>query len=299
MIPVPDRVNVEPGLSLRTLTWGEPGSDQPSFLLIHGLASNARLWDGVGAALAERGGHGVAVDLRGHGHSDRPDHGYEFGRIIEDISAVIEHHRLDRPLAVGQSWGGNLVVELGWAHPESIAGVVAVDGGLIELAGRFPNWDDCAEALRPPRLSGTPKTDFEARIRAMHADWPETGIQGVMECFEVDEQQRIHPRLTLERHLMILRSLWEHRPFERFSDIKRSVMFVLADSGDVAWTTNKELAAERALAALRRGRVEWFRPAHHDLHAQHPEAFTELLLRTWAEGFFADSFPAEEPTSDE
>ncbi len=284
--PIEDRVTVESGLSLRTLTWGEPRSDQPSLLLVHGLASNAHLWDGVGAALVERGRHAIAVDLRGHGHSDRPDHGYGFDRIIEDLRLVIAHHGVDRPLAVGQSWGGNLVVELGWAHPDLIAGVVAVDGGLIELAGRFAKWEDCAEALRPPRLAGTPKAEFEARIRAMHADWPETGIQGVMACFEVDDQQRIHPRLTLERHLMILRSLWEHRPFERFTSIERSVMFVLADSGDVAWTANKEQAAERAIATLRRGRVEWFRPAHHDVHAQYPEALTDLLLRTWSEGFF-------------
>lgn len=284
--PIEDRVTVESGLSLRTLTWGEPHIGQPSLLLVHGLASNAHMWDGVGAALVERGGHAIAVDLRGHGLSDRPDHGYGFDRIVEDLRLVITHHGVDRPLAVGQSWGGNLVVELGWSHPDVIAGVVAVDGGLIELAERFAKWEDCAEALRPPRLAGTPRAEFEARIRAMHTDWPETGIQGVMACFEVDDQQRIHPRLSLERHLMILRSLWEHRPFERFVELERSVMFVLADSGDVTWTANKEHAADRALAALRHGRVEWFRPAHHDLHAQHPEAVTDLLLRAWSEGFF-------------
>jgi pimeloyl-ACP methyl ester carboxylesterase len=284
--PVQDRVRVEAGVALRTLSWGEPRSDHPSLLLVHGLASNAHLWDGVGAALVERSHHAVAVDLRGHGLSDRPDHGYNFDRVVKDLNLVIEHHGLDRPLVVGQSWGGNLVVELGWAHPHAVSGVVAVDGGLIELGERFPNWEDCARILRPPLLAGTPLAEFESRVRAMHADWPESGIRGVLACFEVDDQQRIHPRLSLERHLMILRSLWEHRPFSRFSEITRAVMFVLADSGDVAWTANKELAAERALGELQRGRVEWFRPAHHDVHAQYPEALTDVLLATWAEGFF-------------
>jgi pimeloyl-ACP methyl ester carboxylesterase len=255
-------------------------------LLVHGLASNAHLWDGVGQALMARGGHAIAVDLRGHGRSDRPDHGYGFDQITADLTRVIEHHSLDRPLAVGQSWGGNVVVELGWSQPDLIAGVVAVDGGLIELADRFETWEQCAVALRPPPLSGTLRTEFEARIRQMHANWPETGIRGVMECFEVDEHQRIHPRLTLERHLMILRALWEHRPFDRFTQMRHAVMFVLADSGDVSWTNNKQLAADRALQQLLRGRVEWFRPAHHDVHAQYPDALTDLLLRTWSEGFF-------------
>jgi len=286
--PVEDRVTVEPGVAVRTLTWGTPQRDRPSMLLVHGLASNAHLWDGVGHALASQGGHAVAVDLRGHGRSDRPDHGYGFDRIIADLAQVITHHRLECPLAVGQSWGGNLVVELGWAQPDVVAGVVAVDGGLIELAGRFATWEECAIALRPPALSGTPRDAFEAMIRSHHTDWPETGIRGVMECFEVDAEQRIHPRLSLERHLMILRSLWEHQPFERFAQMRRAVMFVLADSGDVAWTANKEDAAQRALAGLARGRVEWFRPAHHDVHAQYPEALTDLLLRTWSEGFFTN-----------
>ncbi len=289
LLPTEDRVSIEPGLTVRTLTWGEPRSGQPSLLLVHGLASNAHLWDGVGSALVERGGHAVAVDLRGHGRSDRPDHGYGFDQIIEDLGLVIAHHGLQRPLAVGQSWGGNLVVELGWARPELVSGVVAVDGGVIDLSDRFPKWEDCAQALRPPNLVGTPRADFEARIRAMYPDWPETGIQGVMACFEVDDQERISPRLTLDRHLTILRALWEHRPFERFAEIDSSVMLILADSGDVAWTSNKEHAAQRALATLRRGRVEWFRPAHHDVHAQYPEALTDLLLQTWSEGFFTGS----------
>jgi pimeloyl-ACP methyl ester carboxylesterase len=285
--PREHRVTVQPGVVLRTLEWGTHTDEHPSLVLVHGLASNARLWDGVGAALATRGWHAVAVDQRGHGQSDRPDHGYDFATICEDLLTVIDHHGLTRPLVVGQSWGGNVVVELAWSHPDRILGAVAVDGGLIELGERFEEWEACAEALRPPSLAGTPLGRFEAAIRAAHPDWPEAGIQGVLACFEVLPDGTIRAHLSLERHLMILRALWEHRPSQRFAEITRPVMFVMADSGDVAWTHDKEAAAEQAIAVLDRGRVTWFRPAHHDLHAQHPEELTDEILGAWQEGFFA------------
>ena len=284
--PVEGRVTVEHGVSVRTLTWGTPSSEYPSLLLVHGLASNAHLWDGVGAELVKRGWHAVAVDQRGHGRSDRPDHGYDFDTICRDLTKVMDHHQLERPLAVGQSWGGNVVVELAWAHAETILGAVAVDGGLIELGARFQQWDDCADALRPPTLVGTPLRRFEAAIRAAHPDWPEAGLQGVLACFDVRDDGTIAPYLTLERHLAILRALWGHRPSERFADIERPVMFVLADSGDAVWAGDKRAAAHHALVSLRRGRVTWMPGAHHDLHAQRPVEFTHDVISAWQEGFF-------------
>jgi phenylalanyl-tRNA synthetase beta subunit len=45
------------------------------------------------------------------------------------------------------------------------------------------------------------------------------------------------------------------------------------------------LAVESALRNLARGRVEWFRPAHHDLHAQHPERCAHVLIENIENGF--------------
>ena len=59
---------------------------EPKFVLIHGLASNARMWDGVGAALAERGYASIAVDLRGHGRSPKPP---VFGWLIGSFTIAV------------------------------------------------------------------------------------------------------------------------------------------------------------------------------------------------------------------
>ena len=57
------RIVVAPGVEL----YVECGSaiERRAFVLVHGLASNARLWDGVAEHL--HGGHRVVIDQRGHG----------------------------------------------------------------------------------------------------------------------------------------------------------------------------------------------------------------------------------------
>ncbi len=62
------------------------------FLLVHGLASNARMWDGVGEELARLGHPSVAIDQRGHGRASKPDDGYDFGTLTNDL---LRGHRRD------------------------------------------------------------------------------------------------------------------------------------------------------------------------------------------------------------
>lgn len=280
-VPVPD------GPTLRTIHRGTRTDDSPVFLLVHGLASNARMWDGVGDALARSGYASIAVDLRGHGLSDKPDHGYDFDTVCDDLVGLLDHFGIGRAVFVGQSWGGNIVVHAAHRHPERVIGAVPVDGGIIELGRVFPEWDDCERRMAPPRLAGMRAGRLESAIRATNGDWPETGIVGSLSNFEHLEDGTIRPHLTFERHMAILRHLWSHRPSELFPHIERPVLFLPADSGDVSWTNDKEHSIERAMSALKRARTRWFRPAHHDLHAQHPQRCADVLVEHVENGFLS------------
>lgn len=282
-----EHVPLASGVRLAVMRRGPAPSDGVPILLVHGLASNARLWDGAAEILAALGHPVVAVDLRGHGASDKPDSGYDMATVADDVAALIRALRWERPVVVGQSWGGNVVIELAHRHGDLVRGVCAVDGGMIELADRFTSWDECAAALRPPDLTGLRATRLEALLRAAHPDWPATGIAGTMANMEVLADGTVRPWLTLERHLDVLHGLWEHRPTTRYPSLTVPVLFCPADSGEVSWTHDKEAALERAAALLATCRVVWFRPADHDLHAQHPGRFAEVLHTATTDGFFA------------
>lgn len=265
-------VTVAPGVDLHLLRWD--GGDGVPFVLVHGLASNARLWDGVAAELAAAGHPVLAVDQRGHGRSSKPDQGYDMATITDDLRAVVEASGFHRPVLVGQSWGGNVVIECAARFPGLARAIGCVDGGAIELAEEFPDWERCAEALRPPSLVGTPAAEIEAVLRRTHPDWPESGIAGTMACFEVRDDATIAPWLTMDRHLLVLRGLWEHRPSERFALVREPVLFLVARSpGDDGPGRRR---VDEVAALVDDVRVQTL-VGDHDLHAQHPVRVAALL----------------------
>lgn len=287
------RVHASGGVELALRTWE---GDRAGFLCVHGLASNARMWDGVAEALAGLGHAVAAVDLRGHGRSDKPETGYDFATVCDDLVCVLGELRSgrlgsaaawERPVVVGQSWGANVVLELAYREPGLLSGIACVDGGTIDLGARFPTWEECAGALAPPRFEGTTASRFEAAVRAWHPTWPESGIQGTLANFEVRGDGTVAPWLSFDHHMAILRSLYEHRPATRYPSVQAPVLLVPADNGDVSWTSDKRAGVEAALAALPEGRARWFSPADHDIHAQFPDELAKVLQGAVVDGFFA------------
>ena len=260
---------VAPGVWLSTREWEGGG---PAFVLLHGLASNARLWDGVARLLADAGHRVVAVDQRGHGRSSKPETGFDLTTVTDDLRAVVDVLELEAPILVGQSWGANVVVEFGARFPHVASAIGCIDGGAIQLQREYPHWDACAEALRPPAIAGARLEDVEAMIRATHPDWPESGIQGTLACFEVRPDNTVAPHLDLHRHLAVLRGLWDHEPMTRYPHVTEKVLFIAAERAG----SERDPGYEEAIGLLSDGHVEWL-VGDHDLHAQHPARVADLL----------------------
>ncbi len=280
-----ERLTVAPGVSLHVEH--RHGGD-PAFVLVHGLASNLRLWDGVAVCLAGWGHAVAAVDQRGHGRSDKPDQGYDFETVTDDLARLVEGLGFDRPVLVGQSWGGNVVLEAAWRFPGLARGVACIDGGWIELRRRFPSWRECKAALTPPAMAGRPVAEVEAEVRRAHADWSDQAVAGALACFEQRPDGTVAPWLGLEHHLAILRSLWDHRPSSRYPGIDVPVLLVPAEPDPSAVDPDGEhrrREVEEAARSLARSRVRWVL-GDHDLHAHHPEEVADLLHEASVDGFF-------------
>ena len=271
------RIDVAPGVGLHVVTWD--GGDCVPFVLVHGLASNCRTWEGVAAQLCELGHPVATVDLRGHGLSDKPDEGYDFATLCDDLVAVLDGVGFDGPVVAGQSTGGNIAVELAARVGDRLAGVVGVDGGALEVSRRWPEWEVCLAALAPPRLAGSPARLVEGRLRDAHPDWPEWGIQATMANFERLPEGAIRPWLRFDCHVRILRSLWEHKPSVVIPLLEVPVLLVMADSGD-GWMDHKRSMADELAAAAPEVQVEWM-TGDHDLHVQFPVELADLFHRSF------------------
>jgi pimeloyl-ACP methyl ester carboxylesterase len=285
-VPVEQRVAVAPGVTLHIEMRAGDAAAAP-VVLVHGLASNLRLWDGVAERLHADGHTVVAVDQRGHGRSDAPDAGYDLDTAVADLLALIEALGLERPLLAGQSWGGSVVLELAWRYPAKVRGIVCVDGGVTDMCQSYPVWEECLAKLTPPTLTHLTLAELEARIRAGVPHFSDRAVAAYLHCFRELTDGKIEPRLARDRHLTILRSLWEFRPSTRWATLKVPSLLLLAGSDDEARMENKRRGEAAALAAGGPVRSVWFTPGHHDLHLESPERVADLLVEGLRDGFFA------------
>lgn len=96
-------------------------------VLLPGTGGTARTWDEVAEGLAPR--RTVAVDLRGHGASDRPGR-YSIGLMADDVAALLPRVA-DRPVdLVGHSLGGLVALRVAAAHPDRVRRLVLEDVGM-------------------------------------------------------------------------------------------------------------------------------------------------------------------------
>ncbi len=164
-------------------------------------------------------------------------------------------------------------------------GIVCVDGGWLEPSTAFPSWEACLEALAPPRLAGLKRVDIEGYVRRAHSDWPETGIAGVLANFELRADGTVAPWLTFDRHVAVLRGLWEHHPSQRYQDVRVPVLLVPADTGDASREAQKRDGVGLALSSLASAHATWF-TGDHDIHAQHPRELADVMIDQAERGFF-------------
>src|SRR5215475_14461428 len=118
-------VSVENDVRLEVLDWG--GSGRPVVLLA-GAGYTAHAFDDFAPKLI-RAYHVYGITRRGFGRSSSPESGYSADRLGDDVLAVIESLKLNRPVLVGHSIAGEELSSVGSRYPERVAGLIYLDAG--------------------------------------------------------------------------------------------------------------------------------------------------------------------------
>jgi non-heme chloroperoxidase len=156
-------VNVAPGVKDEVLDWGGTGSP---IVFLPGLGNDAHVFDAFAAKFTAHH-HVYGITPRGFGHSSKPaptEANYSADRLADDVLAVLDAEKIDRPVLIGHSISGEILSSIGTRHPHRVAGLVYLEAGY-PYAYYDPTATITVKAMEDSRL-------LRERLAAMNAGAP-------------------------------------------------------------------------------------------------------------------------------
>jgi non-heme chloroperoxidase len=154
------------GTRLHVVEAGEPHA--PSILFLHGCSQSWLSWDRQLRSELARRYRLVAMDLRGHGASERPSDGYDDSRLwAADLDAAIRELELDRPILCGWSYGPIVILDYIRHYGEERIGGIHLVGAVTKLGS-----EAAAAVLTPEFLALVPglfSTDVAESVRGLES----------------------------------------------------------------------------------------------------------------------------------
>lgn len=267
------------GLMLQLHTHSEEGVP---FLLLHGFGNEGHVWDDFAPLVAPHY-RTLALDLRGHGDSDRdPELRYHHDAVADDLEAVCAALGLSRFVLMGHSFGGRAAMRYAGRHPETLAGLVIVDAGpdldargvlriRLDVEQSDPTFASLAEVERAlARAYPLAKPEVLARMARYGMRRREDGRYER----KTDPRFGAGPgRLTPEELVGRMRAesdaLW--------ADLRRVTCPALVVRGAASDILSADTAERMAEEALAQGSLAVVPRAGHSVMIDNPEGFAEAV----------------------
>jgi pimeloyl-ACP methyl ester carboxylesterase len=241
--------------------WGD--TSRAAVVLVHGITSSALSWIRVAPRLAERA-RVIAVDLKGHGDSDRPVAGYRLDDQADEVANLIAALGLGEVQLVGHSWGGAISLALGARDGLPISRIVLEDPA-VSTRGGDPELRRQVVSNYVGSVGLTPEA-AEQRVRgSVAAGWTEDDILG-----KIDASVKGSPESV--RAVFDENGPWDQ--VELFSRLRVPTLLVRAE------VANGGIVGEEALAAARTNpliEVVTIPGADHNVHRGQFDAFMDVI----------------------
>ena len=160
------------GVQLHVVETGNP-KGRP-ILFIHGVSQCRLTWNRQLDSKLADDHRLVALDMRGHGLSDKPSNAYGDSKLwADDVNAVITTLGLDHPVLSGWSYGPLLIFDYIRRYGEDQIGGIQLIGGVTKLGG-----EDAMAALTPEFIALVPQ------FLSPDAETSRRGLEGLLKlCF--------------------------------------------------------------------------------------------------------------------
>ncbi|MGW4165027.1 alpha/beta fold hydrolase [Streptomyces sp. NPDC004788] len=270
---------VRDGVRLSLRDWGGggrgDGGGQP-LLLLHGLAGHAGEWDALARLLRADGHRVVALDQRGHGASERRPKDVSRAAYVADVIEVCEQLGLDRPVLIGQSYGGHAALLTAAAHSDRISAAVLVEAGpgagspetLAEVGGWLRGWP-------------VPFPTREAAVAYLGGGPVGEGWADGLEERDGGLRPRFDPEVLIASLAENTGRAW----WEEWAAIHVPVLAVLGHNGIIPGDEYAEMARRQP----ERLRAVCVPGTGHDLHLERPDVLHSLVAEFLDEGVDSSS----------
>lgn len=171
------------GVRYRVVEWGDAGD--PPVMLLHGFAQSADAWCDIAPHLA-KDRFVVALDLVGHGKSDKPDDPsvYEMDEVVDMLAAFLGERFNRKAALVGYSMGGRIALTFACKKPRRISALV------LESAGLGPKTEQQHRAMQH-RDADTIEQLLSSDIETFMDGWQELPLFESQKRLPSDVQARV------------------------------------------------------------------------------------------------------------
>jgi pimeloyl-ACP methyl ester carboxylesterase len=171
------------------------GKGREALVLVHGWSCNLGHWRDQIPDLSKRN-RVIALDLPGHGESDKPQVTYTMDLFANAIDAVMRDAKVEKAVVVGHSMGTPVARQFYRKYPQKTLGIVIVDGGLRPFgtkemreqflaAFRSPNYKE-AGAQMFTQMMGTLAPAEQERVKSSFSNTPQHVLVSAMESMNQD-----------------------------------------------------------------------------------------------------------------
>lgn len=284
------------GLDYHLTQWGQPRSDQPLLVMMHGFMDVGASFQFVVDALADLPGPErciVAPDWRGFGLTRAPKQAdaYWFPDYLGDLDALLDQLSPDEPVdLLGHSMGGHVVMSYAGVRPAQVRRLINLEGfGLPDCPaedapGRMALW---LESLRRPQHLKPYASRNEVAARMRHNNprlTPDKALWLAGHWAEPVNPQRpdspwalradpAHRRLNpVPYRAAEVVATWRR--------IRAPLLWVQgsATRGDTYWNGRYSMAEfQDRLSQVAQVRQEVLQDAGHMLHHDQPQALAQVL----------------------
>jgi len=172
------------------------GKGKDALVLVHGWTCNLDNWRDQIPDFAKRN-RVIALDLPGHGQSDKPEIAYTMDLFANAIDAVMRDAKVERAVIVGHSMGTPVARQFYRKYSQKTLGIVIVDGGLRPFGTkemregfvamfRAPTYKEAGAQMFAQMMGKLPAPDQE-RIKTSFANTPQHVLVSAMESMNQDE----------------------------------------------------------------------------------------------------------------